>query len=266
MMTRWLVALSIVFFSVPLAASADEGRIEINQVKALAGGVVRGDSAGFPVTIGEPGSYILTGPLTVPDENTTAIEITAEPVTLDLNGFEISGPTVCTYTGSGITCTPTGSGYGIYATGLRTTVRNGFVQGMGYNGVEVSASSRVMNVTATHNGASGIVTNDSSSVVGSESTYNGGIGIYGSTRCLIQGNVSTINGSTGIQMGGSSVVIENSVSLNASWGIYGGGILDPLGYGSNVLVFNNGGNANPQVGGLVAEIGTNVCATNTTCP
>ena len=57
-------------------ARAVDGVIEINQARALAGGVTPGDAAGFPVTITASGSYRLTGNLTV-DENTTAISVTA---------------------------------------------------------------------------------------------------------------------------------------------------------------------------------------------
>ena len=38
----------------------------------------------------------MSGNLTVPDTLTTAVHITADNVTLDLNGFSIIGPAVCT--------------------------------------------------------------------------------------------------------------------------------------------------------------------------
>ena len=43
-----------------LPALASDGVIEINQAKALAGGVTAFDGPGFPVTVTAPGSYILT--------------------------------------------------------------------------------------------------------------------------------------------------------------------------------------------------------------
>src|SRR5438046_162421 len=43
------------------ASYASDGVVEINQARALAGGVTRGDAPGFPVTISQPGSYRLTG-------------------------------------------------------------------------------------------------------------------------------------------------------------------------------------------------------------
>ncbi|MFC6520869.1 hypothetical protein ACFQAT_15095 [Undibacterium arcticum] len=45
-------------------------------------------SPGFLVIISEPGNYRLAGSVTVPDADTTAIEINADNVTIDLNGFD----------------------------------------------------------------------------------------------------------------------------------------------------------------------------------
>jgi hypothetical protein len=50
-----------------------DGVVYIDQNHALGGGVTPGDAAGFPVTISQSGSYRLSGNLTVPDLNTTAI-------------------------------------------------------------------------------------------------------------------------------------------------------------------------------------------------
>src|SRR5690348_7192989 len=82
--------------ALPYAASAADGVILIDQAAALAGSVTPGDAPGFPVTLSQPGSYRLSGNLTVPDADTTAIQITADSVTLDLNGFTIAGPGGCT--------------------------------------------------------------------------------------------------------------------------------------------------------------------------
>ncbi|MEJ8569435.1 hypothetical protein [Elongatibacter sediminis] len=51
--------------------------------------------------LSQPGAYVLTGNLDNPSENTIAIEITAERVHLDLNGFRIKGTNVC---GEDTTC------------------------------------------------------------------------------------------------------------------------------------------------------------------
>jgi hypothetical protein len=56
-------ALLLAATLVPLPGAAVDGVIEINQSRALAGGVTPGDAPGFPVTISARGSYRLTGNL-----------------------------------------------------------------------------------------------------------------------------------------------------------------------------------------------------------
>lgn len=77
-------------FAVVSPALAVDGTILIDQAKAFAGNVTPGDSPGFPVTITQPGSYRLASNLR-PPAATTAIQITASNVTLDLNGFGLIG-------------------------------------------------------------------------------------------------------------------------------------------------------------------------------
>jgi hypothetical protein len=70
------------------SAGAVDGIIEINQAKVLANG------GSFPYTIAAANagqSYRLTGPLKVP-ASTDGIDVNAPNVTIDLNGFTISGP------------------------------------------------------------------------------------------------------------------------------------------------------------------------------
>lgn len=74
--------LLCIFLTVTSSLHAADGVILINQQKAMAGNVTPGDGPGFPVTISKPGSYRLTGNLTVADANTTGILITADHVTL----------------------------------------------------------------------------------------------------------------------------------------------------------------------------------------
>jgi hypothetical protein len=88
--TRFLVYLVLWAASPALAV---DGVIEINQLVATQTGLDSGDAPGFPITISTPGSDRLTSNLQVsgvagpaPD----AIDITADDVTLDLNGFTLS--------------------------------------------------------------------------------------------------------------------------------------------------------------------------------
>ena len=75
----------------PAMVFAVDGVILIDQNKALAGNVTPGDGAGYPVILSLPGSYRLSGNLTVPI-SATGIQIAADGVSLDLNGFSITGP------------------------------------------------------------------------------------------------------------------------------------------------------------------------------
>src|SRR5881409_3648374 len=137
-MKKVYVMLCLLLFSSSLYAV--DGVVLIGQYSALAGNVTPGDTAGFPVTISLPGSYRLSGNLTVPDFS-SAILITAEHVTLDLNGFSIIGPVTCTPNptncssfgagGIGVQAPPfTGPSIGALPAGLRgIRVLNGTVRG-----------------------------------------------------------------------------------------------------------------------------------------
>jgi hypothetical protein len=69
-------------------ARAVDGVVLISQNTALTGNVTPGDEPGFPISINQPGSYRLTSNLVVP-ASLNGIEIKADRVTVDLNGFAI---------------------------------------------------------------------------------------------------------------------------------------------------------------------------------
>ena len=140
-----------------------DGVIEINQAKALAGGVTPGDTAGFPVTISAGGSFRLTSDLDVrvlglpASANTDGIDITGSgDVTIDLNGFGILGPASC----PSFPCANTGIGSGIVTSTLvenRTVaIRNGTVRGMGLVGINLNGTDRIADVSVFENGGIGI--------------------------------------------------------------------------------------------------------------
>ncbi len=175
--------------------STADGVVLIDQVRGINGGVTPGDSRGFPVIISEPGSYRLSGNLTITKVNTNGIEITVGDVTLDLNGFTIVGPSA-------------GSGIGVHATEENVTVKNGIVRGMGLDGINLTGTnSRVENIQAYSNGGLGI-----SAATGTgnnnTSTNNGGAGIQIGNG---NNNTSVNNGGDGID---SSGTVNNSVSTN----------------------------------------------------
>jgi hypothetical protein len=195
-----------------------DGVVLINQSIALAGGVTPGDTTGFPVTISVSGSYQLSGNLVVPDANTTAIQITANNVTIDLNGFSIIGPVVCS--GFPTSCVPAGTGTGIDGGSFNgVTVLHGVVTGMGGGGIGLfGIGARVEEIRALGNGGIGIAVG-SATVSFSEASNNGFIGFDGEGMFI--SDTATFNGSHGMQLefAAGSVVMNNRVSSNNGTGI-----------------------------------------------
>jgi hypothetical protein len=257
-----VVALSLLIVGWASIASAVDGVIEINQVKAEAGGVTAGDTPGFPVTISEAGSYILTSDLSVSDPNTTAIDETVGRVAIDLNGFTVSGPVTCSGSGASLICSPSGIGSGIVGL-IGATVENGSVGGFASDGISLSFGGRVIDVRSGGNGGSGIVVSNGSLVRESGVSRNLGSGIVTAGGCLVSRNNSRINLLDGI-------VVEDGSNVNANVGASNGGFglnaaTTLVGYSANVFANNNGGNANPQVLSGT-DRGGNLCGARTTCP
>lgn len=201
--------------------SAAEGITLIDQKAARQGKVSQNDTPGFPVTISEAGSYRLAGNLEVPDAATTAIEITADNVTLDLNGFTISGPNVCTP--NPVRCTFSGGGIGIKAAGdvgvvspANVRVMNGMVRGMGGHGIRMMGDGTlVQNVVSMSNGGPGIVVGEGS-VIDSVAKLNGsGAALVG----LIVRGCTAVNNVFGIFVRPGGVATGNVALGNAAVGI-----------------------------------------------
>jgi parallel beta-helix repeat protein len=191
-------------------ALAVDGVLEINQTCAVQTGCFGGDGPGLPVTISTSGSYRLTGNLSVPVD-THGIEITVNDVTLDLNGFVISGSGGTG--GDGVSAPNRGS----------ITVKNGVVKTMGGNGILVGFQSLVQGVHSGNNGLIGIVANGSGSTVTGNTAMNnsqGGITVSGDSR--VTDNNALFNLATGISAGGGCAIAGNIVDGNQSKGISAG--------------------------------------------
>jgi len=285
-----LVALGAV--GSPGPAAAVDGVTEINQARALAGGVTPGDGPGFPVTISASGSYRLTGSLDV-GAGATAIVVTGDHVTLDLNGFKITAPQAAD-------ASPWPSGVEAYGAWLR--IRNGTilgfldgiisysvpiivdgvqVEGAGGYGIVSSGLSVISDSIAVGNAASGIWVGAASTVRGCTAINNAGIGIRAGASAQVTGNNVDGNGQEGIAVEGGSSVIGNDVDNNGTGLVYAAihatdsTVLDNIvhnnqglgiyfvgpsnGYARNVLSGNNGGGAQVGGPGTVIQTGTNVC-------
>jgi hypothetical protein len=169
-------------------SSADEGVVLIDQAIVTASG-------GFPYKITEPGSYRLSGNLVVKVANTTAIDIETSNVTLDLNGFSITGP---------------GSSLGLYGVAdlnadTAIALRNGTITGFSY-GIQLTGSG----------GPKDAVTG---AIIENLTVLNNGVGISTGFSSLVRGNVVTGNTSGGIFTRALSTIAGNTVTNDGDFGI-----------------------------------------------
>lgn len=158
-----------------------------------------------PLVIDQSGSYYLTqNVIAIPDN--PAIRITASNVTLDLNGFTVSGNQEVQ------------DGDGIRIEGAQVTVRNGTVRGADGDGISCPNGGPIalINVNAVANADTGAVCS-AMRVNGGEFSDNGVNGV-GGTKALITGVRAVGNGNVGISVstGGS---ISNSLSIGNDVGI-----------------------------------------------
>jgi hypothetical protein len=216
---------------------------------------------GFPVTITQPGSYHLDGNLTLPDVYTNGINIQADNVTIDLNGFSIIGPNVCvvrvTFGVSAISCSPggnNGTGIGIYsANNNHITIHNGKIQGTGAEGVDVGGSVFIEGVQVRSMLSIGIKTGPGLIKDCITDTINNGF--YSSIGQPISHVVARNHPGYGI--GGVSLIVTNSVVENALIGLY----LFTSSYSANILE----GNAFDVGAQYSVNTGQNICE-NAICP
>jgi hypothetical protein len=125
---------------IPFGAFAVDGVVLINQSTVTAAG-------GFPYTISVEGSYKLSGNLVVP-VGVNGINITASHVTLDLNGFSITGSPADSSFFIGINANSGGTQQAI-------TVRNGSISGFTFPISLFSNSNLAEDLIISHTASSG---------------------------------------------------------------------------------------------------------------
>jgi hypothetical protein len=271
-MHGFATALLALFALAPTVPAHAAGEIIITHAKALAGNVTPGDTAGYPVTISLPGSYILASNLIVP-ANKTGILIKLSFVTIDLNGFTMQGSGVATFGIQGSFTSATNS----------ATIKNGTITGFKSDGISGGGQFwSIEEMRVVRNGGHGISAGDEALVRSSTSAENGFYGVVCGNLCLVERSTATDNGGNGIVCGQSCHAEGNLVSLNSYLGIYlsdglalgnivsrnggigiqGSGGSVPAVYGNNVLTGNNQGNAQALD---VASLHANYCYPGT-CP
>lgn len=228
--TRFVWLLAIVLAG---SARAGDGRIEVNQATIDAAG-------GFPyyLTGANGSSYVLTGDVVSASAATTMLAVGAG-VTLDLNGFTVRGPNVCTrpttYDPANMTCSAAGNGVGV-SLGNGATLRNGRVTGMGsYCIVGGNNADGGVIIEGVHadNCAGGGVNLYAGQIRNSHIANNGADGV---TDCycgaaglsnIIENNVIVFNKSDGV--GGQGEVRDNRISYNGGAGIKTSGTVHAVG-------------------------------------
>ena len=200
----------------PAMAFAIDGQVLINMSTVNAAG-------GFPYKITQPGSYKLTGNLTLPNNNFEGIQILTGNVMLDLNGFSIIGPGV--NVGAGVSTN--------YAGPASVSVVNGVVTGFGFAVFIQSGRVERVDVSGNQHGItvnSGLISDcvakqvrfafSISNGVIKNSVANGG-STDGDFGISIQqgtaiGNTVVNNLGTGISAGCPSLIANNTVALNGT--------------------------------------------------
>ena len=237
---------SVVFaITIGLAAPAvaADGQVVITQTKALQGGITPSDTAGFPVTLSRAGSYVLGSNLD-PPQNAFGIEVTADAVSVDLNGFRIDGATKAKR--------------GIVATGnqANVTIRNGTVSRFRLDGISGAGKSwAVEDMRVVSNGYRGVYLSGSyARVLSSNVSQNGLYGIQCGGTCTVDSSTVAGNGKFGIWLA-SGIVLGSVIVNNADEGVFSSGT---TGFGNNEVSFNNG-NSN-QISSGIYSLQPNHCS------
>jgi len=201
-----------VFVSTPIGAQQKATPIDIETTRAAAG-----SRAIF--ILSKSGSYLLLKNIVDTRPGVDAVQVTAPDVTVDLQGFIISGAVA-------------GTGVGVNATGQSDVViRNGTISGMGGAAIVTGTNARISGITATGDSSAGspgpvIQAGNGSSIIDNVvSGGNGGgisCGITGGSACLVRGNIIQGNAGIGLTLGDNTSGYAGNVLQGFSTSVMGG--------------------------------------------
>lgn len=211
-----LFILVVLVGTIPVFAGTKnpDETVLINQTSVL-------DAGGFPFNINAPGSYKLIGNLVVP-ANTTGILVQSNDVTLDLNGFSITGGIACDNGGNNCT-PPTSDTSGVEAVlgfvgGQRSnifgvTIKNGHVRGF-TNGI-LTFGGVVEEITAQGN-LTGIFAFDA--VVRKNDASRNHVDGIACNQCVVTENIAAFNLSNDFHLVFGGVFASNTAVARAGLG------------------------------------------------
>lgn len=165
-------------------------------------------TATFRIT--QPGSYYLEAPLNA-DIDKHGIEIAASDVTIDLNGFAITGASFFGTSLSGITANQPE-----FRTGI--TIINGNIRGFAQSGINLPLVTgvRLENISAFNNTATGIAAGENAVLTACVARSNGATGIIAGLTSQLERCIADDNG------GGPGITFPN----NAGFRVQVGSILE----------------------------------------
>lgn len=253
------IQVAVLSFAASSAFAAD-GAIEINAA-CVATGCFSGDDPGFPVQAHRSGKYILTSNLYVGGGG-SAIDA-RNNVTLDLNGFTVSGSNTCSGYPAVTSCIGSGGDPGIDLS-TESVVKNGVVKNFDGYGISASDFSLVTGVTVSGNAGGGI-TAQRAKVTNSFVVRNGGRGIAAATPSggQVENTHVAGNESHGIYIT-KGLVRGNRVEDNGGYGLSSHFGTKGTAYGNNQFAGNNGGSGTEVIGGFA--IACNLLSTSVECP
>jgi parallel beta-helix repeat protein len=178
-------------------------------------------NAASTYVITQPGSYYLTGNLNG-ELGKDGIDINADNVTVDLNGFAVIGALI--------------SNYGIYSINDNVALRNGTVRSWGLDGVRLQGANQIFEgLRLSDNVEYGLIANGNS-VIKDCAAYNNVIGLYLTTatithcvatanqtgffvnRCVVEGCVASANTGDGFGVTNTCLLSGNSALQNGGNG------------------------------------------------
>ncbi|PZQ12052.1 MAG: hypothetical protein DI564_13895 [Rhodanobacter denitrificans] len=202
----------------------------------------------WPFAITTPGSYRLTANMLAPAAS-SAILITSNNVTLDLNGFTVSQSglvTLCnpdTTTGYGSTCVAAGGPVLISASGRNITIKNGTVYNGPGGGISLSVGIPIEAMYGTfedlrvigNRGAGISASGDGNRFIRVDASYNAGHGIISGTDAHLESVSASWNDGYGVSASAYNISSRVIARANGQTGLYASGIVD------KVLVRENNG-------------------------